>query len=143
MNLKGEMTMTDYMKKPLSELVADITADGVVDAAEVAGMRERLYADGKIDREEAEFLFAVNDAVSGHANDPGWQKLFVAAITSHLLEDETSPGEIDEQEAAWLIAKIEGDRQVDETEKALLVSIKTKAKSIHESLKSKMTAWGV
>lgn len=135
--------MVDYMKKPLSQLVADITADGVVDADEVAGMRKRLYADGVIDREEADFLFAVNDAVSGHANDPGWKKLFVEALTSHLLEDKKSPGEVDAQEAAWLIKKIEGDRQVDETEKALLTSIKTKAKSIHESLKSKMKAWGV
>ena len=135
--------MVDYMKKPLVELIADITADGVVDADEVAGMRQRLYADGKIDREEADFLFAINEAVSGNANDPGWRKLFVDAITSHVLEDEESPGVIDEQEAAWLITKIEGDLQVDETEKALLASIKKNAKSIHESLASKMKTWGV
>lgn len=135
--------MVDYMKKPLSELVADITADGVVDADEVAGIRQRIYADGKIERDEAEFLFAVNDAVSGHANHPSWQELFVEAITSHLLEDEESPGKVDEQEAAWLIKQIEGDRQVDETEKALLASIKAKAKSLPESLKAKLKAWNV
>ena len=66
--------MTDYMQAPLKELVKDIVADGVVDAAEVKGMRARLYADGVIDREEADFLFAVNDAVSGHKNNPGWKK---------------------------------------------------------------------
>jgi len=121
--------MTDYMKTPLKELVKDIVADGVVDAAEVAGMRKRLYADGVIDREEADFLFAVNDAVSGKENAPGLQKLFVEALTDHVLGDRTSPGEVDEKEAAYLIAKIKGDKQVDEVELALLVNITAKAKS--------------
>ena len=51
--------MSDHMDKPLDELAADIVADGIVDADEVAKMRERLYADGIIDRAEADFLFAV------------------------------------------------------------------------------------
>jgi hypothetical protein len=121
--------MTDYMKAPLKELVKDIVVDGVVDAAEVAGMQKRLYADGVIDREEADFLFAVNDAVSGHKNDPGWQKLFVEALTEHVLGDRTSPGEVDEKEAAYLISKIKADRQVDAVELALLVNITAKAKA--------------
>jgi uncharacterized membrane protein YebE (DUF533 family) len=135
--------MTDYMNKSLKELVADITADGVVDADEVAGIRQRIYADGKIERDEAEFLFAINDAVSGQANHPSWQKLFVEALTSHLLEDEESPGEVDEKEATWLIQQVEGDRQIDETEKALLASIKANAKSLPENLKAKLKAWNV
>ncbi len=135
--------MTDYMGKPLDELLADITADGVIDAAEVAGLRKRLYADAKIDREEAEFLFSLNDAVSGKKNDPGWKKLFVEAITKHVLEDEQSPGVVDQAEGAWLIEKIESDRQIDDMEKALLASIKAKARSLPENLKAKMKAWGV
>ena len=121
--------MTDYMNKPLKDLVEDIVADGVVDTAEVEGMRKRLYADGVIDREEADFLFAVNDAVSGHKNDSGWQKLFVEALTDHVLGDRTSPGEVDEQEAEYLIKKIESDNQVDAVELALLVNITAKAKA--------------
>jgi len=113
----------------LSELKKSILADGVIDEAEVKQLREVLYADGKIDKEEAEFLFELNDAVSGKENHPSWDNLFIEAITSFLLEDETSPGEIDEEEAKWLLAKIQGDGQVDGIEKALLVNLKAKAKS--------------
>ena len=120
--------MTDYMETPLKKLAKEIVADGVVDTAEVAGMRKRLYADGVIDREEADFLFAVNDAVSGHKNAPGWKKLFVEALTDFVLCDEVSPGVVDNKEATYLIKKIQGDKQVDELELALLVNITAKAK---------------
>jgi len=40
------------MTKPLGELAAEILEDGVIDAAEVQRIRERIYADNIIDREE-------------------------------------------------------------------------------------------
>ncbi|MDR0712693.1 MAG: TerB family tellurite resistance protein [Bacteroidales bacterium] len=112
----------------LNELKKSILADGVIDEAEVKQLREVLYADGVIDKEEAEFLFDLNNAVSGKNNHPSWQTLFTEAITSFLLDDEQSPGEIDEAEAQWLLEQIQGDGQLDETEKALLNNLKTKAK---------------
>ena len=118
----------------LSELKESILADGVIDEAEVKQLREVLYADGKIDKEEAEFLFELNDAVSGKDNHSSWETLFIEAITSFLLEDETSPGEIDDEEAAWLLAKIQGDGQLDKTERALLANLKKQAKTYPEIL---------
>ena len=123
-----------HMDKPLDEWADDIVEDGIVDAAEVAQMRERLLAAGGVDREAADFLFTINDAVSGAENDPGWRALFVEALTKHVLEDEVSPGEVDEDEADYLIEMIEGDAQVDETELALLVNIVAEAKSTPDSL---------
>ncbi|MDR0982438.1 MAG: TerB family tellurite resistance protein [Culturomica sp.] len=116
--------------KTLEELKKSILADGVIDAAEVKQLREVLFADGKIDKEEAEMLFDLNDVVSGKDNDASWETLFVDAITSFLLEDETSPGEIDNEEAKWLLAKIQGDGEVDGIERALLNNLKAKAKSL-------------
>ncbi|MDR3218199.1 MAG: TerB family tellurite resistance protein [Dysgonamonadaceae bacterium] len=118
----------------LSELKKSILADGVIDAQEVQQLRAELYADGKIDTEEAEFLFELNDAVSGKDNDASWEALFVEAITSYLLDDETSPGEVDEAEGKWLLAKIQGDGQVDKTEQALLDNLKKKAKKLPAEL---------
>ena len=135
--------MVDYMKASLKELLTEITADGVVDAAEVAGIRSRVFADGVIDRDEAEFLFAINDAVSGKANDPGWKVLFVEAITNHVLNDERSPGVVDDEESVWLVQKIEGDKQIDEVEKALLAAIKKNAKATSPKLEAIMKAAGV
>ncbi|MDR3340813.1 MAG: TerB family tellurite resistance protein [Candidatus Symbiothrix sp.] len=118
----------------LNELKKSILADGVIDEAEVKQLQAVLYADGSIDKEEAEFLFELNDAVSGKDNHASWKTLFVDAITSYLLEDETSPGEIDAEEAEWLLAKIQGDGQLDETEAALLANLKAKAKLIPQSI---------
>ena len=55
-----------------------------------------------------------------------------------MLEDETSPGEIDEEEGDWLIGRIEGDGEYDANEKALLAHIKANAKSIAGKLEFKM-----
>jgi uncharacterized tellurite resistance protein B-like protein len=118
----------------LHELKKSILADGVIDESEVEQLREVLYADGKIDKEEAEFLFELNDAVSGKANADSWETLFVEAITSHLLEDEISPGEIDDNEAKWLLSKIQNDGQLDKTERALLLNLKNKAKKFPSTL---------
>jgi uncharacterized tellurite resistance protein B-like protein len=118
----------------LKELKKSILADGVIDEQEVKQLREVLYADGVIDKEEAEFLFELNDAVSGKENHASWATLFVDAITSFLLEDETSPGEVDEDEAKWLIDKIQGDGKLDKIESALLQNLKAKAKKMPQSL---------
>ena len=130
--------MNDYMKMSLDELANDILEDGIIDADEVKHIRERIYEDGIIDREEADFLFKLNDGVSGKNNDPSWKNLFVEAIAKYVLEDEVSPGIIDEDEADWLVARIEGDETYDENEKALLLHIKKNAKKIHDKLQSKM-----
>ncbi len=121
----------------LTELKTSILADGVIDASEVGLMRKELYADGKIDRAEADFLFELNDATSGKANDSTWQAFFVEAVTDHLLEDEVSPGEVDAAEADWLIGHIEKDGVYDENEKALIQNLKAKAKTMAPKLQAK------
>ncbi len=127
----------------LNKLVADIIADGKVDASEVETLRKVLYEDGVIDRNEANALFQINNAVSGNQNDPSWATFFVEAITTHVLSDESSPGVVDEEEATWLMKSVEGDGTIDEIEKALLRNIKAKAKSITKNLSSKMDEYGV
>jgi tellurite resistance protein len=123
------------MTQSLTKLREAIVADGVVDADEVRKLRERIYADGRIDRDEAELLFDINDAVSGKANDAGWQGLFVDAICDYLLKDEKSPGAVDDQEATWLLERIQRDEKLDDTERALLQAIENRATSIDDKLK--------
>lgn len=120
--------------KTLEQLKKELLEDGVIDADEVKELQEVLYADGIIDHVEAEFLFDLNDAVSGHANHPSWNEFFVKAITSFLLEDEVSPGEIDPDETEWLYGKIVGDGQVDGLERELLLHLKGKVLSFPKKL---------
>ena len=118
----------------LEELKKDLLADGKIDAEEVNKLREVLFADGKIDQEEADFLFEINDAVSGKPNDSSWKAFFVEAISDYLLNDEKSPGVIDEKEGKWLEAKINNDGKLDTVERALVASLRHKSKSMPKSL---------
>ena len=120
----------------LEQLKKDLLADGIIDAEEVKTIKEVIYEDGKIDKDEADFLFELNDAVSGKENAPEWKSLFIDAITSFMLEDEVSPNEIDDEEANYLYNQIKGDGQVDETERALLENLKVKSKNFPEILAS-------
>ena len=135
--------MVDYMNAPLSEVVKAILEDGVIDEAEVGQLKKRLYTDGKIDKEEAEALFTINDAVKGKNNAASWKSLFAEAVCDFLLKDETSPGIVDADEAVWLIEKLEGDGEIDANEKFLLQSLKEKAKELHADLRTKLKDWGV
>ena len=116
----------------LDSWAQEILDDGVIDADEVEQIRERIFDDGIIDREEAEFLFLLNDGAS--EVDESWGGLFVEAIVAHLLEDDESPGVVDETEAAWLIEHIQGDGEVDEIELAVLVALTANAVECHDSL---------
>lgn len=120
--------------KTLSELKNEILADGIIDANEVKELETVLFADGKIDKEEATLLFELNDVVSIKDNDSSWSDLFVKAVSSYVLDDENSNGEIDEEEAKWLYENIKGDRQIDDTERKLLNNLKAKSNNFPEIL---------
>ncbi len=115
--------------KTLEELKKELLADGIIDAEEVKTLESVIFEDGVVDKEEATFLFEINNAVSGKENAPEWADFFVKAITSFVLDDEKSNGEIDDDEAKYLYEQIKGDGQIDEVEKALLQNIKAKSKN--------------
>jgi uncharacterized membrane protein YebE (DUF533 family) len=118
----------------LYELKNSIFADGVIDEQEVKQLRDVLYADGVINNEEIEFLFDLKDGLSGNESYPKWESLFVDAITSFLLKDETSPGVVDEDEAKRLLSKIQGGGKLDKMELTLLKCLEVKSTQLTESL---------
>lgn len=120
----------------LNSLKASILEDGVIDADEVKEIKAVIYADGVIDQEEADFLFDLNDAVSGNDNDASWGDLFVEAICGFLLEDDISPGVIDDEESIWLFEKVVSDGELDDIEKRLLNTLKEKAKNFPQKLEA-------
>lgn len=113
--------MTELRTMLLPALVAAVIADGKVDADEVVAIRANLTADGVIDNAEVEALFIMNDAVTGNDNAPEWEQCFVDLISENILDD----GIIDAEEEARLIALIGADGQVDGAEKALLTHLAT------------------
>lgn len=119
--------MSEHMTQSLDEFKAAILEDGVIDAAEVANIQERLYDDGVIDQDEADFMFALNDTIADGsatvADDADWAGLFVKALSDFVLADENTPGVVDDDEANYLIEKIGADGQIDGNELALLVNV--------------------
>lgn len=116
------------------ELKKELLADGIIDAAEVKTLEGIIFEDGVVDKEEADFLFELNNAVSGKENAPEWKDFFVKAITSFVLDDDKSNGEVDDDEAKYLYDQIKGDGQIDDVEKALLENIKAKSNNFPELL---------
>lgn len=120
--------------KTLQELKDEFLADGIIDVNEVEELEKVLFADGKIDLEEANMLFDINNVVSGKKNAVTWNKLFIRAISSYLLDDENTLGLIDEDEVEWLYNKIKGDGQIDALERELLINLKSNAKNFPPKL---------
>ena len=120
----------------LETLKKSILADGTIDAAEVAQLHTEICDDGVVDRNEADLMFDLNDATTDTVGGqcPEFGELFVKCITSFVLADDTSPGVVDEEEATYLLNRIQGDGQVDANERALLTNIKTTATSVHPTL---------
>lgn len=115
----------------LSNLRDTILAEGIVDEEEVRQIRAAVYADSKIDSEEAVILFEINNAVSGDlSNSPLWGDLFVKAISDFVLQDDETPGVVDDVEAQFLVDQIGADGQYDDLEKRLIETIRTRARSV-------------
>ena len=91
----------------LVDLKKIIVSDGRISPKDVKLLRDTLFNEEGMTRVKADFLFKLKDTINKEHQISEFKELFVEAITSFLLEDETSPGEIDESEAKWLRAKIQ------------------------------------
>jgi hypothetical protein len=70
----------------LKQLMAEVLSDGRIEGQSIERLRNELYADGKIDRAEADFLVELHKRVQ-RPSGPGWQKFFYKAIKDHILAD--------------------------------------------------------
>jgi uncharacterized tellurite resistance protein B-like protein len=105
----------------LRQTEQDILANGKVDSHELEVLRRELYADGKIDRAEADFLVELHKRVQ-HLT-PAFEQFFYQAIKDHVLAD----GRIDAEEAAWLRRMLFADGKIDDRERKLLHELKGEA----------------
>lgn len=110
----------------LNLLKKRLIADGVLGDEDVAELREAVFADG-MTIEKGDFLYSLKDMMSKNHVSPQFKELFVDALSSLLLDDEDSPGEIDEHEAKWLRAKIQNSARHDEYDRALLKTLRARS----------------
>ena len=118
----------------LENLKKDILQDGVFDAHEVKQLEKVLYDDRKIDKDEAELVFALNDAVTGKRHDASWDALFIKVICDYVLKDEESPSVIAADKESWLKNHLISNGKIDTLERGLLNELKAKTKVFPKSL---------
>jgi hypothetical protein len=102
----------------------DMLANGKVEGYEIEILRRELYADGKIDRREADNLVELHKRIQRVS--PGFEEFFYQAIKDHILAD----GSIDAEEAAWLRQMLYADGKIDDREKKFLHQLKGEARQI-------------
>jgi hypothetical protein len=108
----------------LRKIQEDILATGKVDSKHLEELRRVLYADGKIDRREADFLAELHKRVQRPT--PAFDAFFYKAIKDHILAD----GKIDAEESAWLRQLIFADGKVSDEERKFLHELKGEAKQV-------------
>lgn len=112
--------------KELSELKKKHFSDGNFSAQDVAELRAKLL-EGGLTRRKGDFLFNIKDSFNKLRVSPEFKPMFVEVLTMLLLGDSESPGEIDEDEAKWLRARIQSRPMIDEYDAALLKNLREKS----------------
>jgi len=108
----------------LREIEQTILATGRVDGPELEVLRQQLYAGGKIERREADFLVELHKRVQHRT--PAFERFFYQAIKDHIL----AHGRIDAEEAAWLRRMLFADGKIDDEERKFLHELKGEAKQV-------------
>ena len=114
----------------LREIEERLVANGRVEGHEVRLLRELLYADGKIDRAEADFLVVVHKRV-GHRSHQ-FEQFFYDTIKKHILED----GRIDAEEVEWLRQMIDHDGKLEDEERKFLAELKGQAERVSDEFEA-------
>jgi hypothetical protein len=117
------------------DLARRAAADRSVSPEEVLALRRQGWGDGVIHRDEAEALFALNNALEERG--PEWCDFFVEAIGEYVLNGSPPRLQCSEDEAAWLIGQVDHDGKVESmAELEAIVRIIERAENTPVSLKN-------
>jgi hypothetical protein len=113
--------------------IDDMQARGSIKDTDVLKLRRAFNEDGRISADEAEALFALNNACP--IQDPTWADCFVEMLTDFLVNQAEPEGYLTLDNADWLIKNISSDGRVEsKTELELLITVIDKARWSPERL---------
>ncbi len=116
------MPSKESLSPEMAKLADEIESHGV-DADEVLRLRQEVFRDGVVDREEAKLLFYLNES-TGLGNDEAWYDFFVEALSFFFVHKQQPEGYLSDQDADFLVEHITHDGKIDEaTEFGLLVNV--------------------
>lgn len=125
------------MESQIDNIRREIVSDGKIDHHDLDILKSYIAETGKVNSKIANLLFDIKDNVAHSKLPANFKDFFVATILSYLLDDETTPGEIDEEEAKWLRGKIQKNGKVDAYDMALLNELREKSINFPQILRYK------
>ena len=122
----------------LDELCEGILTRGVVRTDDVLALRRAVFSEITVTPTEVEALFRIDEGTEQRT--PEWRAFFLEAMTDWLVRQQEPSGYITQQQADWLIARIEADRRVrDGTELELVV----RALELADEAPASLSAFGL
>ena len=109
--------MADWRK--LAKALA--LADGRIDTREATIIKAEIWADGRLDKSELEFLLDLKKGATTVVRE--FNTMLFAALKAAVLAD----GEISAKEATWLRRFLYADGKIDDDEKHFLRELKAGA----------------
>lgn len=98
-------------------------ADGRIDTKEATIIKNEIWADGRLDKSELEFLLDLKKGATSVVRE--FNTMLFAALKAAVLAD----GDISAKEAGWLRKFLYADGKIDDDEKRFLQELKSSAKS--------------
>jgi hypothetical protein len=122
------------MSMHFHDLAGRVAADGAITAEEILSLRQIGWGDGSIGPDEAEAIFAINDAVAAPSAE--WSDFFVEALGEFIVNQVEPKGYVSQAQADWLIGRIDRDGKIESlTELELLVRLSERALSVPQNLR--------
>ena len=123
------------MSMQFRSLAEQAMADGAISADEILSLRQGGWANATIDADEADAIFVLNDHLAEPTGE--WSDSFVEALSEHIVHQVAPRGYVSEDQAEWLIERIDRDNGVESlTELELLVRVLEKAINVPARLKA-------
>jgi hypothetical protein len=122
------------MSMHFRELASKVAADGAITPEEILSLRREGWGDGRVAPDEAEAVFAINDALATRSAE--WSDFFVEALGEFIINAVEPKGYVSEAQAEWLIGRVDHDGRLDSlAELELLVRLAERALSVPQKLR--------
>ena len=127
------MTSEARLPEALADLAAEVLADGSITADDVLKLRQGVFKDGVVDRDEADLMFYLD--AHGRNNDEAWNAFFIEALTDYLVWKRYPPGIMSEEDGRFLVERVTRDGKIArKTEFELVVGVIEKAQRCPEEV---------
>ena len=123
------------MTMHFADIARQAAAGRAITADDILALRRAGWADGTMNPEEVEAVFALNDALAEPTAE--WSDFFVEAIGEFVVNGTAPKGHVSEGNAAWLIARVDRDGALQGmTELELIVRVLERGTNAPDRLKA-------